>query len=128
MHNNPTSLFTSLADINDVNYYGAGNQAALREVMQAWDKAVDFDFTEITETVGGTMLGKSALPLQMGAPLEGREVALHLLIIRVLLTSTVMFGLKLTTLMLAAIAILTQQEQVMMVSVISQLCMKLVTL
>ena len=46
------NIFSSTSDINDVNYYGAGNQAALREVMQAWDKAVDFDFTEITETSG----------------------------------------------------------------------------
>ena len=32
--------------------------AALREVMQAWDKAVDFDFTEITETSGVDDVGE----------------------------------------------------------------------
>ena len=52
------NIFSSTSDINDVNYYGAGNQAALREVMQAWDKAVDFDFTEITETSGVDDVGE----------------------------------------------------------------------
>ena len=34
------------------------NHTGLREVMAAWDKAVDFDFTEITETVVLSMLGE----------------------------------------------------------------------
>ena len=57
-NNNPGPVFTTTADVLDPNYYGSDNQAGLREVMAAWDKAVDFDFTEITETAGGSDVGE----------------------------------------------------------------------
>ena len=45
--------FTGISAIDSL---GAGNAAALRTVMDRWDKAVDFDFTEITED--GTNAGE----------------------------------------------------------------------
>ena len=70
-NNNPGPVFTSLADVQDPNYYGSDNQAGLREVMAAWDKAVDFDFTEITETAGGSDVGEIRIAFTDGGSSGG---------------------------------------------------------
>ena len=70
-NNNPGPVFTSLADVQDPNYYGSDNHTGLREVMAAWDKAVDFDFTEITETVGGSDVGEIRIAFTDGGSSGG---------------------------------------------------------
>ena len=39
--------------------------------MEAWDKAVDFDFTEITETVGGSDVGEIRIAFTDGGSSGG---------------------------------------------------------
>ena len=70
-NNNPGPVFTSLADVQDPNYYGSDNHTGLREVMAAWDKAVDFDFTEITETVCGSDVGEIRIAFTDGGSSGG---------------------------------------------------------
>ena len=70
-NNNPSTVFTSTADVQDPNFYGSDNQAGLREVMAAWDKAVDFDFTEITETAGGSDVGEIRIAFTDGGSSGG---------------------------------------------------------
>ena len=47
--NGDTGIFSSASDIEAINDYGSDNETGLRSVMAEWDKAVSFDFTEITE-------------------------------------------------------------------------------